>query len=127
MQAVRCQAYEIARLLIAAPGQEPSRLLLSLTSTGPTSLPLYPDVATGYPLTTADWSMVPSPCPGLAAALPYVLVRSAAEAALLVAHLPTAERCRLRTAAVALHRAQAVKRVALPQPLVWRILTASLA
>ena len=39
-----------------------------------------------------------------------------------MAHLPERERRRLRTAALSLHRAQAVAGAALPQPLVWRIL-----
>jgi len=118
--------YEIARLLITAPGQEPRHLLHALNVTLPTSLPLFPEVAARYALTPADWCLVPSPCPGLAAALPYVLARSAAEAALLVAHLPAAERSRLRTAALCLHRAQAVAGVALLEPLLWRILAACL-
>lgn len=117
----------IARLLIATPGQEPIRLLHSLNLGGSASLPLYPDTVARYPLTPADWSLVPSPCPGLAAALPAVLGRSADEAALLVANLPEPERCRLRAAALCLHRAQEVRGMALPQPLVWRILAASLA
>lgn len=39
-----------------------------------------------------------------------------------MAHLPERERRRLRTAALSLHRAQAVAGATLPQPLVWRIL-----
>lgn len=53
----------IARLLIATPGQEPRRLLHSLNLGGSGSLPLYADVAARCPLTPADWSLVPSPCP----------------------------------------------------------------
>ena len=83
--------------------------------------------AARHPLSPADWHLIPSPCPGLAAALPAVLARSAAAAVLLVDHLPEAERCRLCTAALCLHRAQAEAEAALPQPLVQRILAAAMA
>lgn len=52
--------------------------------------------------TAAQWELVPPSCAGLAAALPDVLLRSEAEAGLLVAHLPTAQRARLRAAALCL-------------------------
>lgn len=116
----------MARLLIAAPGQQPSHLLQSLKLYGGVALPLFPDVAARYVLSPADWCLVPPPCPGLAASLPTVLQRSTAEAALLVAHLPAAERCRLQTAALCLHRAEAMAGFTLQQPLLWRILTAGL-
>ncbi|PRW33130.1 ankyrin repeat PH and SEC7 domain containing [Chlorella sorokiniana] len=61
------------------------------------------------------------------AALPAVLQRSEAEAALLVARLPEPERRRLHTAALCLHRAEIRSQVWLPQPLVWRILAACLS
>lgn len=120
--------YEVARLLIAAPGQRPFHLLYALSTTRDFDflLPLFAEVAARYPLTPAGWCLVPSPCPGLAAALLSVLQRSPAEAALLVTHLPAAERCRLSAAAMCLHRTQAVAGIALPQPLVWRILAACL-
>ena len=116
-----------ARLLVAGCGLEPRQLLRSLRRSLPHTRPLCVDVVAGHPLTAADWQLVPSPWAGLATALPAVLERSPAEAALLVAHLPTAERRRLRTAALALHRTQAVAGAALPQPLVWRILTLALS
>lgn len=116
----------IARLLIAAPGQQPASLLQCLNRHVPESLPLFAEVAACYPLSACEWQLIPAPCPGLAAALPAVLERSEAEAALLVAHLPRAERCRLQTAALCLRYAQAVLCVALPQPLVWHILAACL-
>ena len=122
-----CHRDSIARLLIAAPGQQPAHLLQSLNQALPASLPLVADVASRYPLSLADWQLVPSPCPGLATALPAVLARSAAEAALLAARLTEPEHCRLRTAALALHRAQTVAGLALPQPLVQRILAAAMA
>lgn len=129
-----CQAHpwhdhhcRTARLLIAAPGQQPGRLLQSLNSGLPVSMPLFADVATRCPLSPANWLLVPFPCPGLTAALPAVLQRSTVEAALLVPRLPLAERRRLRTAAIALHRAQQRSQAWLPQPLAWRILAACLA
>ena len=118
--------YNTALQLMSASGQPASRLLRSLKAAVPAALPLFAALAARYPLTPADWSLVPSPCPGLAAALPAVLARSATEAALLMAHLPEPERRCLRCAALALHRAQAVADVELPQPLVWRILAACL-
>jgi len=113
--------YNTALQLMSASGQPASRLLRSLKAAVPAALPPFAAPAARPPAPPAHRSLVPPPCPGLAAALPYVLVRSAAEAALLVAHLPAAERSRLRTAALCLHRAQAVAGVALPQPLVWHI------
>ena len=117
----RCCA---ARLLMAGCGLQPSQLLESLRSSLNHSRPLFVDVIAGHPLTAADWQLVPSPCPGLAAALPAVLERSPAEAALLVARLPAAQRHCLHTAALCLHRAQVVAGATLPLPLVWRILVA---
>lgn len=85
-------------------------------------LPLYATLATAWPLTTTQWQQVPFPCPGLGTALPAVLARSQAEAALLVHHLPAADRSRLRTAALALHRLQRCLKVSLPTDLAHRIL-----
>ena len=86
-------------------------------------LPLFPHIVACHALTEAEWQLVPSPCPGLAAALPAVYRRSAAEAALLVAHLPPADRLRLRTAALCLTCTQNQLHVHLPGPLVGRILS----
>ena len=86
------------------------------------ALLLYPTLVAAWPLTPAQWQQVPSPCPGLAAALPAVLSRSDAEAASLVAHLPATNRARLRTAALALHRSQRCWDVSLPADLTRRIL-----
>ena len=123
-----------ARVLIAAPGQQLTHLLQSLSNGRRRPgwmermvLPLYADVAARYPLASADWQLIPAPCPGLGAALPTVLQRSPAEAALLVARLPDAECRRLCACALALHRAQARLGTALPQPLAWRILAACVA
>ncbi len=78
--------------------------------------PLYGDVAAHMPLTPEQWQRVPMPCPGLGTALPAVLDRSAAEAGLLVAHLPRADRMRLRVAALSLHRLQGTLELSPPIP-----------
>ena len=86
-------AYEAA----AAADEERTSTVLSLVADG---------VAAHTPLSDAEWAQVPTPCPGLGAALPIVLARSAAQAAHLVTHLPAeGARC-LRTAALCLARAQ---------------------
>lgn len=85
------------------------------------ALSLFPDLAEHWPL-TAQWRQVPTPCPGLGRALPFVLHRSEAEAALLVAHLPAADSACLRTFALALHRAQRRLAIHLPRELVGRVL-----
>ncbi|KAL4425191.1 hypothetical protein ABPG75_009207 [Micractinium tetrahymenae] len=84
--------------------------------------PLYDALAARQPMTAAEWALVPTPCDGLGAALPAVLERLTAEAALLVQHLPSADRQRLQTAVLCLSRTQQKLRLALPAPLVWRML-----
>lgn len=86
-------------------------------------LPLFPHIATRHALDASQWQLVPTPCPGLAAALPAVFNRSTVEAALLVAHLPPSERHRLRIFALCLARTQRQLRLHLPGPLVGRILS----
>ena len=86
-------------------------------------LPLFPHIVACHALTEAEWQLLPSPCPGLAAALPVAFERSPAEAALLVAHLPPADQHRLRTAALCLNHRQHELRIYLPGPLVGRILS----
>lgn len=89
--------------------------------------PLYASLAARQPLAAAEWALVPAPCPGLAAALPAVQQRSEAEAALLVARLPAADKQRLRTAALCLAHAERHGRLPpLPTPLVARLLALSL-
>ena len=87
------------------------------------ALPLFPDVPAHWPLTAAQWALIPASCPGLGKALPAALQRSEAEAALLVARLPAADSARLRTFALALQRAQRCLRVHLPANVVGRILS----
>lgn len=59
---------------------------------------------------------MPTPCLGLGAALPAVLERSAAEAGLLVVHLPPADGQRLCVAALSLHRLQGALELSAPVP-----------
>ena len=87
------------------------------------ALPLFPAVAQHWALTAAQWQRVPAPCPGLVRALPVVLQRSEAEAALLVARLPAADSARLRAFALALRRSQRQLGIFLPGELVGRILS----
>ena len=68
---------------------------------------------------------MPQPCPGLGAALPAVLARSDAEAALLVAHLPAADCERLRTALLCLHRAERAHGLELPPAILHSLLAAA--
>lgn len=88
---------------------------------------LMPVVAARAPLSPAEWQLIPPRCPGLSNALPAVLERSAAEAALLAARLPAADRARARCAALSLARAQREAGVELPPALVTHILGAALA
>lgn len=91
-------------------------------------LPLYACVAARLPLTEAEWALVPLPCPGLGSALPAVLQRSEAEAALLVARLPASDKERVHTFALCLARAERERQLPpLPGPLVARLLALCLA
>lgn len=122
-------ALDTAHVLL--PYLPPSQVLADLAqyhaSLGALLHPLYAALAARGPLTTEQWRLLPAPCDGLAALLPAVLRRSVAEAALLVPHLPAADRRRLRAAALALHRSQARLRLHLPGELAGRILALALA
>ena len=83
---------------------------------------LYAPLVARQPLSPAEWARVPTQCPGLGAALLAVLARSEAEAALLVARLPTADAERLRTAALCLRRAERAHGLALPPPVLHQLL-----
>eukprot|EP00887_Chlorella_sp_A99_P000676 scaffold5.g676.t1 len=83
------------------------------------------DLAASRPLWPGDWAALPSPCPGLARALPAVLSRSPFEARRLVAHLPAAARKRLRALALSLARLQRRLRLELPEGVVRCILVAA--
>ncbi len=108
-------------LLHLSPQQPAAELLATLRQSRGTPdcvVALYAALVIKQPLSPADWQQVPSPCGALSAALPTVLRRSQAEAALLVAHLPPAAQQRLRTAVLCLARAQRSLPAALPAPLV---------
>lgn len=111
---------EAARLLLAYTPVH--RALPALAGGGDPALPLFADLVSHWPLTAAQWQAIPSPCPGLARALPAVLARSEVEAAALVAHLPTADKARLRMAALCLHRSQQTMELPLPREVGQRIL-----
>jgi len=91
--------------------------------------PLYADVAAHVRLTPEQWQRVPMPCPRLGTSLPAVLARSAAEAGLLVVHLPPADRERLSVAALSLHRLQGTLELtpSIPAALIGRMLSLSLS
>ncbi|KAL4425227.1 hypothetical protein ABPG75_009243 [Micractinium tetrahymenae] len=104
--ALRNWLEEPARILLEEGPAMPLDTLLALAGKhphGPSWLlsRLIAAVAARQPLTAAEWDRVPSPCRGLAAALPSVLARSTAEATLLLQHLEAAEHARLRPAVVA--------------------------
>lgn len=112
---------DAARVLLAvAP---PNVSLPLLAQHGDLVLPLFSELAVHWPLTAAQWQQVPAPCPGLGGALPAVLARSEAEAALLVPRLPPADAARLRTFALALHRAQRRMHIFLPAELARHVLS----
>lgn len=84
--------------------------------------PLYATLAARTALTPAEWSLVPTPCSCLTAALPAVLRRSVDEAWLLVQHLQEDSGRRLRCAAFCLAVAQHRFHVQLPTAIMWDIL-----
>ena len=78
--------------------------LAAIVAAGEAAVPLFAVVACQQPLSSADWELVPTPCPGLAVALPAVARRSGAEAGQLVRRLLPAEQQRLRASALCLSR-----------------------
>ena len=86
------------------PATEAHAALAVLAAAGGMALPLLADIAYQRPLSRADWQLVPTPCPGLFAALPAVARRSRAEAGQLVRRLLPAERQRLQASALCLSR-----------------------
>ncbi len=126
-------AVDAARPLLHVSGlsaQQLLDLLADVPSEGrPHAQPLYADVAAHMRLTPEQWQRMPTPCAGLGASLPAVLARSAAEAGLLVAHLPPANRERLRAAALSLQRLQGTLQLTPPIPaaLLGRMLALSLS
>ena len=105
-----------------------ARVFARLKSMGRLGLHFYPDLATNWDLTVLGWQQVPSPCPFIGAALPAVLERSEAKAALLVQHMTDDDRRHLRTLALCLGAAG--RRGLLPQlptPILHRLLAESAA
>ena len=111
---------ETARLLL--PATPPGPALVALVQAGEVALALFADLAACTALSPAQWWRVPRPCSALGAALPAVLARSVAEAALLVGRLPAEVRQRLRTGALCLGRAQRECRFEVPSALVGQVL-----
>ena len=123
--------FGVARCLLERPAALPpaADVLRWLTAaSGPRwRMPpaLFAVLAARQQLGPDEWARMPSPCLGLAAALPAVLARGEAEAALLVALLPAADRQRLRTAALCLRRTERVHGVELPPALLCPLLLAA--
>ncbi len=94
-------------------------VLAVLSAEGDLARSLYPALVARCPLTPEQWAQVPVACPCLGTALPAVLRRSEAEAALLVRHLPSREQQCLRTLALSLGAAQRRGQLpSLPLPIV---------
>lgn len=126
--ALRRRRFNLALLLLERGALPPaSKLLADLEEHTPVPSYLYVPLVARQPLTPAEWKRVPSPCDGLGAALPAVLARSEAEAALLVSHLPAKACERLRTAALCIKRAERRWRVSLPAELLRPLLAAAVA
>eukprot|EP00887_Chlorella_sp_A99_P001698 scaffold8.g1698.t1 len=120
----------VARVMLERSTAPPAEILDDLLAVGrsvgaihtPDWGVLFADLAASRALSPADWARLPTPCPGLARALPAVLARSPAEAAQLVARLPDAARGRLRALGLSLQRRL---RLELPESIVQRILAAA--
>lgn len=116
-----------ARLLLSC-GSTPAVLRCLAAANSQASLPLFTEaVAARLPLLPDEWQLVPAACPGLGPLLPQALALSFEQARQLVRQLPAADAQRLRAGALALARAQRVRRVYLAPPLAHRILALSLA
>ena len=134
--ALRSGRVDAARCLLELTPTQPARVLLadieyhrlhSRRARGRSRRDLYALVAAHQPLTPAQWARIPTPCPGLGAALPAVLQRSSDELRLLMRRLPRADRKRLRTFALCLGRVQQRLPEQLPAQIVWRLLALSVA
>lgn len=124
--ALVCGHMETARSLLELQLRPASEVLCLLVIYDSSLVrPLFATVVERQPLTASEWALVPAPCPCLVALLPFVLARSASEAALLVGHLLPTCKQRLRSAAMCLARAQEQLETPLPLPIVWRIMALS--
>lgn len=89
---------------------------------------LYPLLVARHVLTSEQWEKIPAPCPCIGAALPEVLRRSEAEAAVLVRHMTADDQQCLRTLALCLSHAQRSGQLpALPIPIQQRLLAEAVA
>jgi ankyrin repeat protein len=112
-----------ARLLLRAAAAPRELDLSNLHAAGPDGLQLLADfVAARVPLSTAEWELIPAPCPGILCALPAALTRSADQARKVVQRLSCVDAVRLRTALQCLHVAQRRCGVFLLHDLVLNIL-----
>lgn len=80
-------------------------------------------VAAHIPLTSHVWALVPANCRGLGRVLPRAVAISAQQARSLVAHMPGADRERLRLFALCLHRALRRLHIYIPSEVFWHILS----
>lgn len=117
----------VRRLLPAVPA---ATALSALAGAHERTRQLFPDaVACHLPLSVAEWSLLPEPCPELGRALPAALHHSHEQAGQVVRRLSQADRAQLRTAALCMVRIR-VQRLAcasLPPALFERLLAQSLA
>ena len=132
--ALRGASADAARCLLELhPRQPAGELLAEIEQAGQQGMgseaaQLYMLLVSCQPLAPGEWVRIPGALPGLAAALPAVLDRSAEEAGLLVRRLPPADAARLRALALALGCAQRRRRLPpLPTPIEWRLLALSLS
>ena len=128
--ALKQRCLSVARLLLRradVPPSDTAKTLRLIAAAGSEAHPLYALLAARVPLSPQQWRSLPAGCPGLEAALPAVLARSAAEVRCLAARLPAATRATLRAGALALARVQRVAGVELPPPLATRMLLEAMA
>lgn len=115
------------RLLLAAgPGEAAAHTLAQAVHdhhVRERALRLLPELVALWALPPAAWAELPRGCAGLEAALPAVLARSEAEAALLVGRLPAEARERLRCRVLCLARLQRRAAALLPVPVLQRVLS----
>ncbi|KAL4437041.1 hypothetical protein ABPG75_004180 [Micractinium tetrahymenae] len=95
--------FDVAHYLLAeAPLPKTGEVLKLLAAQRWWAEPLYAALMARQRLTAAEWDAVPSPCAGLATALPAVLGRSTDDAALLLRHLRSSEPRHVRAALLCL-------------------------
>lgn len=115
----------VRRLLPAVPA---ATALSALAGAHERTRQLFPDaVACHLPLSAAEWSLVPEPCPELERALPAALRHSHEQAGQVVRRLSQADKARLRTAALCMVQVQTLACASLPPALFERLLAQSLA